>query len=250
MLLLLELSTAAWLPFVTKTRQKAELRTQLAAISVARARGDAVQPLQFAEALRSCVAEGSGGAVLYRLWEEALLGGLRPREHLDEKLLSDLRGLVPPEASEDADELPTDDSSALLADELPALWIRPTGSVQEFYCTEPEGIAAAWDAVAANAAPVLFRGVGHEWAALRTWKLAALRRWLRRGMVRVSPGPAVTFCRESHPRVRSGEFTPPSRILSMRGAEFVQRLRRGRGGLHPLVYGSDERVYLQASLPA
>ena len=95
-------------------------------------------------------------------------------------------------------------------------------------------------------AQVLFRGVGRRWAALRSWTLPSLAGSLARGMVRVSPGPAVMFCRESHPLVRSGEFEPPSRILSMRGAEFVHRLRRDRGGAPPLLYGDEERVYLQA----
>lgn len=69
----------------------------------------------------------------------------------------------------------------------------------------------------------------------------------KRGMVRVSPTSSVTFCRESHPHVQSGLIEPPSRTFSMKTTEFADRLRVGRNGRKPLLYGESERVYLQVS---
>jgi len=220
-------------------------------IAITRASGERVSRDTQLEALKACISEGVSGPVLYRVWEEALIDGLLPAD-LDSETRAALDGRVPPEAaSSGADLLPVqeeEEPAPLLSAALEPLWVRPSGSVREYDCTRPEGLSAAWEAVAAGDAPVLFRGVGRRWAALR-WTLPSLARSLARGMVRVSPGPAVMFCRESHPLVRSGEFEPPSRILSMRGAEFVHRLRRGRGGAPPLLYGDEERVYLQALAP-
>ena len=73
---------------------------------------------------------------------------------------------------------------------------------------------------------------------------------MRRGMVRVSPSPQVTFCRESHPDVIQRKLTPPSRTLLMSIDEFVDRLHVGRAGRVPLLYGAKgERCYLQALAP-
>ncbi|EOD17245.1 hypothetical protein EMIHUDRAFT_118624 [Emiliania huxleyi CCMP1516] len=202
----------------------------LTEIAITRASGERVSRDTQLEALRACISEGVSGPVLYRVWEEALIDGLLPAD-LDSETRAALDGRVPPEAaSSGADLLPVqeeEEPAPLLSAALEPLWVRPSGSVREYDCTRPEGLSAAWEAVAAGDAPVLFRGVGRRWAALRSWTLPSLARSLARGMVRVSPGPAVMFCRESHPLVRSGEFEPPSRILSMRGAEFVHRLRRG-----------------------
>ena len=70
---------------------------------------------------------------------------------------------------------------------------------------------------------MLFRGACDAWPAVSgtsasggQWDLGLLRRSMRRAMVRVAPSPAVTFCRESHPDVRAGIVTPPSRTCVMK----------------------------------
>ena len=143
----------------------------------------------------------------------------------------------------------------LAADSLRQLapWTLHGEPIDEFECApghrRADSLAAAWEAVAKRDRPVIFRGVGADWPSVERWDLAILRRSLRRGMVRCSPGPEVTFCRESHPDVQSGKFTPPSRLVTMSTGEFIKRLRTDRGGLPPLIYGESERVYMQALAP-
>ena len=60
---------------------------------------------------------------------------------------------------------------------------------------------------------------------------------------------AGNLCRESHPDVRSGALQPPSRTVLMSTQEFVDRLSSNRAGRTPLLYGDDERCYLQALAP-
>ena len=107
--------------------------------------------------------------------------------------------------------------------------------------------------------PVVLRGaaselVDHVGAPL--WSAANLGWLLPRGKVRVSPSATFTFCREQHPLCASGAMPPPSRVLEMRGDEFVRRITRTithTGGRPPdaLAYEADEseRYYLQADVP-
>ena len=252
MLALFSSTVVATLPSVASFIPRPDVASHLHMISSARVRGEEVDPQILIQALQACIrAKPLNPAILYRLWEESLLSGVQYKD-LDVKLADSLRGRLPPEAPETIEllEHPNDSSlGPLLNDELPNLWVQPLRRVDEFDCTNEEGIAAAWDSVSKNSVPVLFRGIGRHWKALDSWSLSKLGQSLPRGMVRISPGPAVTFCRESHPAVQSKLFTPPSRLLSMRGSEFVQRLHPGRGGLPPVLYDDNERVYLQALAP-
>ena len=131
----------------------------------------------------------------------------------------------------------------------------PAGAVDEFDCLVGRGpeareaaLEAAWASVEAGR-PTLFRGVGAHWPAVQEWTVETLRAELARGVVRVAPSSAVTFCRESHPDVQSGVIAPPSRSFVMSTEEFDDRLRAGRRGRAPLLYDEDERVYLQALAP-
>ena len=212
----------------------------------------------------SCL-EASVPSYAYRVLEEGVADGLRLGD-LSDEARAQLDGMIPPEAEEVASpaaataEAPAPaapPSPALLTDPMPPLWVKPTQQAVEFDCrrggpSATDNLAAAWAAIADADRPVLLKGVGSHWPALSSWTLDALRSSLSRGMVRVSPSPRVTFCRESHPDVRSGKLTPPSRALIMDVAEFIDRLHAGRGGRPPLLYcaeGDQERCYLQALAP-
>ena len=81
--------------------------------------------------------------------------------------------------------------------------VRPV-PVRTFACTSEQELQRAWAAVAERDAPVLFRGVGAHWPALRTWTLPSLRKGFARAMVRVSPSSQVTFCKESRRALARG----------------------------------------------
>jgi len=213
--------------------------------------------------MMACVESGRGLAA-YRLYEEAAADGLRWRQ-LSREARSVLQPRLPPEAEAVGHRrsrlaVPRRllragrrQPGELCRDALPELWVSPSASVATFDCRPGSGrdaaLAAAWEAVASREAPVLMRGVGEAWPALEAWDLRLLRRTMRRAMVRVSPSAAVTFCRESHPDVRAGLLEPPSRTVVMGVPELVERLHADRGGRAPLLYGEDERVYLQALAP-
>lgn len=207
----------------------------------------------------SCVEAGRP-SYAYRILEEGISDGLR-FDDFSSSARSTFTGMIPPEAEEfRAEDMIDDDaaqagggSSTLYSDPLPQLWVRPPTCALEFDCecldNGDANLAAAWAAVERQDSPVLFRGVGRHWPALHSWTLPALQESLHRGVVRVSPSPRVTFCRESHPDVQSGSLTPPSRSVIMDVTEFIERLHVGRGGRPPLLYGDDERCYLQALAP-
>ena len=199
----------------------------------------------------------SGRAVAcYRLMEEAAADGMRLGE-LSDLAQAQLAGLLPPEAEEWAAggraRRRLQRASKLVTDELPSLWVTPAERVRTFDCQpgaqREDALAAAWAAVGEREAPVLLRGVGAQWPALQDWSLPRLQRSMKRAMVRVAPSSSVTFCRESHPDVRSGAIVPPSRTSIMPVREFCDRLHEGRGGRPPLLYGVEERCYLQALAP-
>lgn len=213
----------------------------------------------------ACV-DGGRGPATYRLYEEAAADGMRWKA-LSPTARSVLTGRLPPEAEALRGRRGGNPLRRLgllgraarrpRCDPLPQLWVSPARSVTEFDCSSAargaagreEALGRAWAAVASQEEPVLFRGACDAWPAVREWDLGLLRRSMRRAMVRVAPSPAVTFCRESHPDVREGIVTPPSRTCVMKVSEFARRLRQRRGGLRPLLYGEDERVYLQALAP-
>lgn len=236
-----------------------QLASRFAEMATQRAVGLPVSAASYEELMLTCVRSGHGLAA-YRLMEEAAAEGIRygsfsqtARELLEDKL--------PPEAETlmmgpDAETLDLDldatgsgksGDEILQMDDPPRLWGASPQLVHSFDCSEGGGeLSAAWEAVAAGDGPVLLRGVGSGWSALRVWRLPHLSQSVRRAMVRVAPSTAVTFCRESHPAVRAGEVPAPSRTVIMDVAEFSDRLHAGRRGRPPLLYGEDERVYLQA----
>ena len=233
-----------------------------ASLASTRAAGRVAAPATYERLMMACVESGRGLAA-YRLYEEAAADGLRWRQ-LSRRARSVLQPRLPPEAEAVGHRRsPLASPRRLLragrrqrelcCDELPELWVSPSASVATFDCRPGSGrdaaLAAAWEAVAAREAPVLMRGVGEAWPALEAWDLRLLKRAMRRAMVRVSPSSAVTFCRESHPDVRSGQLEPPSRTVVMGVRELVDRLHTDRGGRAPLLYGETERVYLQALAP-
>ena len=231
-----------------------ELPARIAELSLSRAAGVAHSAPTYESLMLACVQNGRP-TYAYRLLEEGVADGLRLREFSAETRAV-LDGLIPPEAEEQhatatASARDRPPRGPLLVDPPPSLWVRPASSVRSFECARRGGasLAAAWAAVAMRSEPVLFRGVGASWPALQSWTLPTLCNSLRRGMVRVSPDARVTFCRESHPDVRSGAFAPPSRTLIMDVEEFVDRLHHGRAGRSPLLYGAGERCYLQALAP-
>ena len=233
-----------------------ELESAFSAVAASRSAGRQIAPTAFERLMVGLVESGRGVAV-YRLMEEAAADGVRYAD-FSPSTRALLQGLLPPEAEEwqgGASAASPAHSAAptLISDELPPLWVSPSGSVRSFDCRRGAGreraLAAAWAVVREASAPVLLRGVGADWPACDEWSLALLRTSMERAMVRVSPSSAVTFCRESHPDVRAGVVAAPSRTAIMAVDEFVARLHHGRGGRAPLLYGSGERCYLQALAP-
>ena len=227
-----------------------DLPTRIAQLSLSRAAGISHSPATYENLMLDCVEQGRT-TYAYRLLEEGAADGLRLSE-FSPKARAALDGLIPPEA----EQRPTHSSSSsarghLLVDTPHPLWVRPSAPVRTFDCSsrDPSVLAKAWAAAAKRNEPILFRGVGSSWRALDTWTLDSLCANLRRGAVRISPDSRVTFCRESHPDVRSGALQPPSRTVLMSTHEFVDRLSSNRAGRTPLLYGDDERCYLQALAP-
>ncbi|KAG8468988.1 hypothetical protein KFE25_007506 [Diacronema lutheri] len=163
-----------------------------------------------------------------------------------------LEGKLPPEisavAGDDAFIGDAADGAPRLQEYAPpGVWVRPAGGVVE---VGPEAVEEGWRLAETLRAPVLFRAVGSDWPAVREWRqMRTLAEQIRYAMVRVAPGPAVAFCRESHPDVRAGLVEPPSRVVAMPFGHFCRRLREGRGGLQPLLGDDRETVYMQALAP-
>jgi len=232
-------------------RTRLDLPTAFAKLASSRAAGSPGTPAQYSDLLLACI-ETNRALVVYRLYEEALQDGVR-FDDLSRATKAALRGKLPPDAETVAQAAQGQGTPLpqrlILHDEAPPLWISPQKQAQSFDGRSAEDLARAWEAIERRDAPVHIRNVGHRWPALSEWNLDLLASTLGRGMVRVSPGPAITFCRESHPAVQRGELVPPSRTVAMCADEFVSRLAAGRAGLPPLVYGEGERCYLQALAP-
>jgi hypothetical protein len=239
-----------------------QLANGFAEMSTQRAAGLPVSAASYEELMLICVHSGRGLAA-YRLMEEAAADGIRLGS-FSETARELLEGKLPPEAETfttelDAEALDLDleatgwitpGGETLHVDTPPRLWCSSPQPVRSFDCSAGGGeLSAAWTAIAAGDGPVLLRGVGSDWSALEAWRLPRLSQALRRAMVRVAPSAAVTFCRESHPAVRAGEVAAPSRTVIMSFDEFSDRLLTSRRGRPPLLYGEDERVYLQALAP-
>ncbi|CDF33541.1 unnamed protein product [Chondrus crispus] len=62
---------------------------------------------------------------------------------------------------------------------------------------------------------------------------------------RVSAGAEVTFCRDSHPWIDTGRFSPPSVLESITLREAMIRMQEGNA-LPPLRYQHEERLYIQS----
>ena len=230
-----------------------ELGSSLASLSASRSAGLRPSASDYSSLLLDCAGSGLIAAA-YRVYEQAIADGVRFSD-LSEATQQALELRVPPEAEAfDSHTHPSTQAPAdrqLWADPLPPLWVGAGNAVHAFDCSlgpqRDRELALSWDAVASRTGPVIFRGVGGHWPALSGWTLDRLSASMERGMVRVAPTAAVTFCRESHPDVRSGAVTPPSRTVSMATSEFVDRLCVGRQGRKPLFYEAGERVYMQAS---
>lgn len=215
----------------------------------------------YAQLLAQLAADGHPG--VFAVCERMFHDGLRVRD-LPYRVRAALEGKLPPEISACAgDEAFLDDvlppGFPLQVYDPPGCWVRPARAVPEF---GPAEVAAGWAFAESSRGPVLFRAVGARWPAVAEWaRPRALGEQLPYAMVRVAPGPAVAFCRESHPDVRAGLVEPPSRVVAMPFAHFCRRLRERRGGLEPLLpqAGADgghagghagrEAVYMQALAP-
>ena len=225
------------------------LATGLAEVAALRAAGLAVGARAYEDLMLTCLHSGRGLAA-YRLMEEAASEGVRLGE-FSQSARELLEGMLPPEAEslagEGQERCASDHDDSLQVDQLPPLWTTSVRSIASFDCSEPGGqLGAAWEAIASGDSPVLMRGIGSGWRALHTWRLPHLQNAVQRAMVRVASTPAVTFCRESHPAVRSGKVLPPSRTVIMDVGEFADRLHARRRGRQPLLFDDGERVYLQA----
>ncbi|KAL1522949.1 hypothetical protein AB1Y20_017913 [Prymnesium parvum] len=230
----------------------------LSELSSSRAAGVRAPASLYSELMLGCVDAGVPLAA-YRVYEEAVSDGIRFGS-LSPAAQRALRSRLPPEAEacpgRERRAAPSQ-PARFWCDPLPSLWVEekaPPRSVVEFDCSplaaaRASAIAEAWELIGRRSCPVLLRGVGEHWPAVRHCNLELLRTTMKRGMVRVSPTPSVTFCRESHPDVQAGLIEPPSRTFSMATSEIIDRLHVGRNGWQPLIYGDRERVYLQALAP-
>ncbi|KAL1498886.1 hypothetical protein AB1Y20_013410 [Prymnesium parvum] len=144
------------------------------------------------------------------------------------------------------------------SDPLPRLTVRRGGELRALAWAAASPAerarveAEAARVLAEGAAPLVLRGAA---AALVTrlgethWNLDSLPAIVRSGNVRVSPGPQFVFCKESHPLVREGSFSPPSRTTAMSGDEFVRRLTSSPPSPPLFFQPAAERYYLQADIP-
>lgn len=215
----------------------------------------------YAELLFRLAADGHPG--VFPACERMFHDGVRVRD-LPFHVRTMLEGKLPPEISAFlGDEAfisgqAGDTPGASLQDyPSPGVWVQPAGAVPE---VGPDEVARGWQLAERSGGPVLFRAIGAKWPAVTEWRRPqSLAEQLPYAMVRIAHGPAVAFCRESHPDVRAGLVEPPSRVVAMPFAQFCRRLRKGRGGLEPLLPppadasphsgGQGEAVYMQALAP-
>ena len=158
--------------------------------------------------------------------------------------------------------------------------------IMSFDTRDPEQAAAAMAAVRRCNQPVLLKHVGQAqgWHALESWTLERLASEFGTPAppassatassttssttpcssavpvqnnggggaplvnVRLAGCPNILQCNRKHPLIRNGYFVPPSQTRQIPVAEFLARIRNDRAerGWEPLVYGHQERLYLQS----
>jgi len=158
--------------------------------------------------------------------------------------------------------------------------------IMSFDTRDPEQAAAAMAAVRRCNQPVLLKHVGQAqgWHALESWTLERLASEFGAPAppapsattsattssttpgssavpvqnndgggaplvnVRLAGCPNILQCNRQHPLIRNGYFVPPSQTRQIPVAEFLARIRNDRAerGWEPLVYGHEERLYLQS----
>ncbi|KAJ8906615.1 hypothetical protein NDN08_003108 [Rhodosorus marinus] len=137
------------------------------------------------------------------------------------------------------------DESSLLTDQLPLVAIRPIHQVREASLQEDWRKSFATESEA-----VVYRGGAKSWPAIRKWTLGYLARLLGDQIeVLVSPSNVFVYCRESHPWITSGTFTPTSRRTFLAPDEVLERMR-GEATKRPLFFHpGEERLYVQSRIP-
>ena len=164
--------------------------------------------------------------------------------------------------------MPAPAATELVEDELPELLIVPQrNGILSYDTRDPEQAAAAMAAVRRCNQPVVLKHVGQAqgWRALQSWTLQRLASEFAPAPpplansatsaaaaplvnVRLAGSPNILQCNRQHPLIRNGQFVPPSQTRQMPVSEYLARIRadRGAGGLESLLYGHDERLYLQS----
>jgi hypothetical protein len=165
-------------------------------------------------------------------------------------------------------EIPMPSRDELVQDDLPGLIITAKrDTLLSFDTRDPAQAAGAIAAIRRCEVPVVLKHVGQAqgWAAMKSWtleRLVAEFESSRSGTEPVAAGsglkPLVNIrlagnqnvlqCNRQHPFIQQGIFKAPSTTRQMRASEFVARIRTDRAarGFAPLVYGEDERLYLQS----
>lgn len=145
-----------------------------------------------------------------------------------------LDGLAPPPAVATGFE-----AVAPVMEPLPELWVDTSTKVKEARGDH----AAALNTARRHRAPVLLKNVGMKWPE---WTASDLARGFPAGAVcRVAPSAAVSFCRESHPDIKSGAVKALSQALIVSSLEVERRLSGDAAA--PFVYEGGEHLYVQAS---
>lgn len=162
------------------------LAASLSELASSRAAGVVVEAAQYSRVMEECVSSAAPLAA-YRVYEQAISDGVTFGD-LSRSTQALLRSRLPPEAEEceghENECFPQPGAADLFwCDPLPSLWVdngAGAPQVKEFDCSLLAGdereiaIAAAWEVVAERSAPVLFRGVGAHWPAVRQWSLSLL----------------------------------------------------------------------------
>jgi len=133
------------------------------------------------------------------------------------------------------------DESSLLSDQLPLVSIRPIHQVREARFEEEwrKSFATESDAV-------VYRGGVKSWPAIRKWTLGYLSRFLGDHIeVLVSPSNVFVYCRESHPWITSGTFTPTSRRTFLAPDEVLMRMQ-GEAKTKPLFFNQERKEFMSS----
>jgi len=169
-------------------------------------------------------------------------------DHEDEPDSNSPVGFLSPFGSFFRDLIPSPnqvEESSFLSDELPRVAIRPIHQVRESNLEEDWRRSFATESEA-----VVYRGGVRSWSAVRKWTPGYLARVLGDQIeVLVSPSNVFVYCRESHPWITSGLFTPTSRRTLLAPDEVLERMR-GEVAKGPLFFQpGEERIYVQSRIP-